>query len=217
MRYVMGSMAVAAALVGGPASAQDAYHWPAPTQAVEGARQTAFPMGTPLAVVTRTEVNTKQMMPGDRVYLEVAENLTYRGQIVVPVGAPVVAEVGRSERNGHFGKKGTIQLRMLYAQTPSGPVRLTGGTIRQGRGATAWSVPAMILLQAPVLALVHGTSGYIRQGTPITAYTLEPLVFTPQVGEAQTASVARPEAARVLPARFDPSVFGGNGPDFASR
>ena len=205
------------ALVGGTASAQDSYHWPAPTRPADIARMAEFPMGTPLAVVTRTEVNTKQMKPGDRVYLDVAENLSYRGQIIVPVGSPVVAEVGRSERNGHFGKRGTIELRMLYAQTPSGPVRLTGNAVRRGTAATAWSVPAMILLEAPVLALVHGTSGYIRQGTPITAYMAEPLLFTPQPPEAQTASVARPDDARPLPARFDPSTFGRTQPTIASR
>ena len=178
---------------------------------------TEFPMGTPLAVVTRTEVNTKQMKPGDRVYLDVAENLTYRGQVVVPVGSPVVAEVGRSERNGHFGKRGTIELRMVYAETPSGPVRLTGSAMRKGTGATAWSVPAMILLNMPVLALVHGTSGYIRQGTPITAYTAEPLLFMPQAPATEAASMAQPDGARVLPARFDPSVFGRAAPRIASR
>ncbi len=106
---------------------------------------------------------------------------------------------------------------MLYAQTPSGPVRLTGGTMRQGRGATAWSVPAMVLLQAPLLALVHGTSGYIRQGTPIMAYTLDPLTFRPQAPEAQVATIAQPDAVRALPARFDPGAFGRSGPGFASR
>ena len=213
-KIVIASLAV---LVGGTASAQDSYHWPAPNRPVDGARMTEFPMGTPLAVVTRTEANTKQMKPGDRVYLDVAETLYYRGQAVVPVGSPVVAEVARSERNGHFGKKGTIELRMLYAETPSGPVRLSGGTVRKGTGATAWSVPAMILLDMPILALVHGTSGYIRQGTPITAYTAEPLLFMPQAPEAQTASSAEPDVARALPARFHPSVFNWAEPNIASR
>ena len=217
MKHTTIAIATLATLVGGTASAQESYYWPAPTRVVDAARTTEFPIGTPLATITRTEVNTKQMKPGDRVYLEVAESLTYRGQIIVPIGAPVVAEVGRSERNGHFGKRGTIELRMLYAQTPSGPVRLTGGTMRQGRGATAWSVPAMILLQAPLLALVHGTSGYIRQGTPIIAYTLDPLRFTPHAPEAQVASIAQPDAVKALPARFDPGAFGRSGPGFASR
>ncbi len=72
MKQATIAIATLAVLVGGTASAQESYYWPAPTRVVDAARTTEFPIGTPLATITRTEVNTKQMKPGDRVYLEVA-------------------------------------------------------------------------------------------------------------------------------------------------
>ncbi|WP_174297388.1 hypothetical protein [Sphingomonas bacterium] len=171
-----------------------------------------------MALRTRTEANTKQMKPGDRVYLEVAESLSYRGQIVVPVGAPAVAEVARSERNGHFGKKGQIEIHLLYVQTPYGPVRLSGGTSARGKEATAWSLPVAALISWPVI-FVHGTSGYIRSGTAITGYLAESLTFNaaPPAPQVATAAMAQPDDARALPARFEPGAFGDKGPGFLSR
>ena len=197
--------AALAAFAHGGAVAQESYYWPVPTGTAEAARMTEFPIGTPLALITRTEVNTKQAKPGDRVYLEVAENLVHRGQIVVPAGAPAVAEVIRSERNGHFGKKGSIELRLLYAQTPSGPVRLSGGIARNGKNQTLLAVGA-VAAGGLIFGLIHGTSGYIRHGTPVLAYTAESLRFLHQ--PVQSAGYV---AERPLPVRFDPSAFGGSG------
>ena len=217
-RWILAGAAMASVL-SGTASAQSSYHWPVQaTQAGPGVR-TYFPMGTGLALRTRTEANTKQMKPGDRVYLEVAESLTYRGQIVVPVGAPVVGEVVRSERNGHFGKRGTIEMRLLYAETPFGPVRLSGGTAASGKQTTAWSIAGAAFVAWPLM-FWHGTSGYIRQGTPLTGYLAEPLMFNaaPTVPQVATATSVQPDDARALPARFDQNVVSAaTGPGFASR
>lgn len=205
-----------AALASTAASAQEAYYWPAPARA-DGMRYTEFPMGTPLSLVTRTEVNSKQATPGDRVYLEVAESLSYRGQVVVPVGSPAVAEVARSERNGHFGKRGAVELRLLYVETPSGPVRLTGRIAEHGKGQGLLSIGGAVLIGGWAPLLIHGTSGYIRQGTTVAAYTAEPLHFVQAAPEVQTAANSvQPDGARSLPASFDPSVF-SRGPGFASR
>lgn len=34
-----------------------------------------------------------------------AESVSFRGQIIIPIGAPVVGEVARFQRNGHVEKK----------------------------------------------------------------------------------------------------------------
>ena len=217
MKHVFLVSAAFGALIPQGASAQDTYYWPAPTPASANTRMVEFPMGTPLALITRTEVNTKQTKPGDRVYLEVAESLSYRGQIVVPVGAPAVAEVVRSERNGHFGKNGTIELRLLQVQTPSGPVRLAGRLEHNGKNAAIWSIGAMVLTGGVGWGLIHGTSGYIRHGTAVAAYLAEPLLFMPQTPQPEAVSAVQPEHARSLPAHFDPGVFGGNGPGLSQR
>lgn len=213
--WIIGVSALAATV--STASAQDTYHWPVPAQQNGRSVRTYFPAGTPIALRMRTEANTKQAKPGERVYLETVENLVYRGQVVVPAGSPAIGEVVRSERNGHFGKKGQIEIRVMHVQTPHGPVRLGGGATSNGTSATAWSVPVGVLMAWPVF-FVHGTSGYIRQGTVVNAFMAEPLTFDLSPVATQTASMAVPdESARPLPARFDPSVFGRGGPGFASR
>lgn len=213
MRSIVMTAAIGLLFSTGTASAQDTYHWLAPAGTPAQSGRTYFPMGTPLALRTRTEVNTKQSKPGDRLYLEVAESLTYRGQIVVPIGAPAVGEVVRSERNGHFGKKGTIEIRLLQVETPYGPARLSGGTAQNGKGAGLLSIGGAIATLGWGPLLIHGTSGYIRNGTVVTGYLAETLLFDEQAPAASVAMTsARPDDARQLPARFDPSVFGGKIP-----
>ncbi|MBW4331996.1 hypothetical protein KY084_14080 [Stakelama sp. CBK3Z-3] len=199
--------------ISGSAQAQNNYYWPAPAR-VDGDKpiQTRFfPMGTQLMLRTRTDVSTKDAEPGDRIYLEVAESLSYRGQVVVPIGAPAVAEVVRAQANGHVGKKGKLDIRILYVETPSGPVRLNGQAHDEGVSGTAASVATMVLLSPLGGFLIHGTSARIPYGTTVKAYLAEPLKFMVQPPNEPVAMV-QPERAKALPATFDPNVFGGSGP-----
>lgn len=173
------AVAVTAFVAAGTAQAQTVFHWPAPeAQSVGAAKRYYLPMGTPLMLKTRTQVSTKDNKVGDRVYLEVAESVSYRGQIVIPIGSPVVGEVASFQRNGHVGKKGKIEIRLLYAETPSGPVRLTGSSRDEGTSGTAASVATMVLLSPLGGFLIHGTSAKIEAGTAVEAYLAEPLRFT---------------------------------------
>jgi hypothetical protein len=159
------------------AGAQYNVHWTAPTSANN--HMAAFPMGTPLLLATRTELNTKNNHPGDHFYLEVAEPLVHRGQVVVPVGSIAVGEVMRSERNGHFGKRGEIDIRINYVETPSGPVRLTGRSARQGRGQGLLSIGGALFVSWPMM-FIHGTSGRVPANTRVEAYLADDLRFSLQ-------------------------------------
>ncbi len=173
----------------------------------------SFPMGTPLQLATRTELNTKDCHAGDRFYLEVAEPLMYRGQVVVPVGSIAVGEVMRSERNGHFGKRGQLDIRINYVETPSGPVRLSGRTGRHGYGQELLSIGGALLVSWPMI-FIHGTSGRLPAETSVTAYLADDLRFNLQPISTQ-AVAAMPDSEgqthRPLPANFDPSVFSSTG------
>ncbi|MEG3178280.1 hypothetical protein U1872_18715 [Sphingomonas sp. RB3P16] len=194
------------------AAAQYSVQWAAPAPATGVSAY--FPMGMPLQLTTRTELNTKQSNPGDRFYLEVAEPLVYRGQVVVPVGSIAVGEVMRAERNGHFGKRGQIEVRLNYVQTPEGPIRLSGRSSRHGMDQGLLSIGGALLVSWPMV-FIHGTSGRLPADTAITAYLADDLHFSvrataPQV--AQAVNAGAPRAPRALPARFDPSVFSANRP-----
>ena len=169
--------AIALGVVASGAQAQDTYHWPAPAQPSAGATQYFhLQSGTPVVLRTTSEINTKDKRPGDRVYLEVAESVMFRGQVIIPAGAPAMGEVVRAQRNGHFGKKGKLQVRLVSLQTPHGPVRLAGSTYEEGKSGTVASI-ATIALVSPLGFLIHGTSGKIMPGTALTANLAQPLQF----------------------------------------
>lgn len=205
--------ALIALAVGGTAQAQSTFHWPASETASAGNGQRFYmPSGTPLMLRTRTQVSTKDNKAGDRVYLEVTESVSFRGQIVVPVGSPVVAEVTRVQRNGHVGKKGKLEIRLIEAQTPNGPVRLTGTAADEGKSGTALSVGTMLLLSGVGGFLIHGTSAELQPGTLVQAYLAEPLRFTwfPDAGPALGAlQPARPDVAYSNPTAGFPSLYNG--------
>lgn len=188
--------AMIALMVSGTAQAQTAFYWPAPEAQPAGeAKRYYLPMGTPLMLRTRTQVSTKDNKPGDRLYLEVAESVSFRGQIIIPIGAPVFAEVSRVQRNGHFGKKGKLEIRLISAETPSGPVRLSGAAYDEGKSGTAASVATMALLSG-LGFLIHGTSAELAPGTPVQAYLAEPLRFTwyPDAGPRGAMEQARSDS-----------------------
>jgi len=155
---------------------------------------------------TRTQMNTKMNEPGDRVYLEVAEPIAFRGQIVIPTGAPVIGEVAQVQRNGHFGKKGKIRVRLIQVETPSGPVRLTGSSYDEGKSGTALAVGTIVFVSV-LGVLVHGTSGDIPADTSVKAYLAEPMNFRWQpVGREQSVAMVpvAPDGAAQVGASLGP-------------
>jgi hypothetical protein len=207
MKFAFSASAVLALLAPVAASAQDIVQWTAPIAATD---QTAFfPMGTPVQLTTRTELNTKEVHSGDRFYLEVAEPVVYRGQVVIPVGAVAVGEVMRAERNGHFGKRGKIDIRLNYVHTPNGPVRLSGHSARQGTGQGLLAIGGGIVVLWPML-FIHGTSGRVPANTAMTAYLADDLRFRVQSLPVQ-AEIAVPDVTgqRPMPARFEPGTYSG--------
>ncbi len=214
MKIVLFAGLALASFTASTAPAQEVVQWSAPTSARAGT-YAYFPMGTSLQLTTRTELNTKYSNAGDRFYLEVAEPLIYRGQVVVPVGSIAVGEVARAERNGHFGKKGQLEVRLLYVQTPSGPVRLSGRSGRSGQGQGLLAIGGGAIVAWPMF-FIHGTSGRLPADTAMTAYLADELRFAVQPNAGQTASAVVPDrasdSANTAPARFDPAVFAANRP-----
>lgn len=181
------ALAATLAMIGSGAHAQEVYYTPA-RQTVPHVPQRYFPVGTPIELTTRTELSTKDVKPGDRVYLSVAESLTYQGQIIVPVGTQAVGEVAWSEKNGHFGVKGKLGIRLLYVDTPFGQTRIEGEASKNGASGTLASF-ATIALVSPLGFLIHGTSGKMPYGTTVHAYLAEPLTFVELPAPVQSASL----------------------------
>ena len=177
------------------ASAQSTYHWPAPETTPANMKKFYFASGTPIVLRVTSQINTKDNKAGDRVYLEVAESLTFRDQTIIPAGSPVIAEVSRVQRNGHFGRKGKLEIRLVRMETPYGPVRLHGTEYDEGKSGTVASIATIAFVSA-LGFLIKGTSGYIEPGTTFEAQLGENLDFYYQPVNARAAAAPTPE---VLP------------------
>ncbi|MBO9697418.1 MAG: hypothetical protein J7499_14580 [Sphingopyxis sp.] len=198
MRIWEAAAVLASVMVAGTAQAQTTYYWPAPKSPPVGeAKRYYIPMGTPLMLRTRTHISTKHNEPGDRVHLEVAENVSFRGQTVIQAGTPVIGEVALAQRNGHVGRKGKLEIRLLHVETPNGPVRLAGSAYDEGSSGAAVSVATMLLVSPLGGFFIHGTSAELPSGTPVKAHLAENLRFT---WNPETAKLA------ALPAR--PDIYG---------
>jgi len=216
MSKICMTCAALAALVGTAAQAQDSIRWAAPMSTQQASQTMYFPIGTALKLVTRTELSTKFNKPGDRVYLEVAEPLAWQGQVVLPRGSLAVGEVARVQRNGHFGRKGKLGIRLLYVQSPGGPLKISGQASDEGISGTVVSF-ATIAFVSVLGFLVHGTSAAIPPSSPVDAYLIDQLAFRPGDQAAQVAMVqaspddavaglAVPVVPQRLPARFSAST-----------
>lgn len=144
------------------------------------------PVGYPVSLMTRTELTTKENRAGERFNLEVAEAVVLNGNIVIPVGTPAVGEIVRSERNGHFGKRGEIVVRVLHIETPSMRIPLAGNASDKGVSGTA-AMLATTLLVSPLGVLIHGTSGRIPAGSRVDAYLAGDLRFNVNDVRKETA------------------------------
>jgi len=187
------TFAALAALFGSSAAqAQETYYWQPLPPASEQTQRFYVPAGTPIVLNTRTQISTKDNKSGDRIYLDVAENVIFRGQIVIPAGSVAVGEVARADRNGHFGKKGKIDIKLSYIQTQWGPVRLQGYQHDEGKSGTAVSVVTIAFVSV-LGAFIHGTSATIPYGTKVQAYLAEPLGFTASPQQAIAAPTYIPK------------------------
>ncbi len=185
-RHVFAAVALASSVVAPAAASAETYY---------------VQMGYPVMLVTRTDLSTRDNRSGDRFYLEVAENVSAKGQVIIPVGSVATGEIIHSERNGHFGKSGKIGVRVLYIDTPTMRIPLTGNSAGRGKSGTVPTVAAIAAFGL-IGGLVHGTSGRIRAGTPVQAYLADDLKFTlrNENGE-QSARVYVPATSGKLAAR----------------
>lgn len=211
------AIAVSMLAVAQSAQAQDTFHWlVAPAANGPEARKFYLPEGTHVRLRTITQISSRDNKPGDRIYLEVAENVSFRGQTVIPVGAPVIGEVSELQHNGHFGKKGLVGLRLIEVETPNGPVQIGGEQAGKGKDQTALSV-GTILLVSTLGYFIHGTSAVIAPGTPVDGYLRGDLRFawhpTPDAERLGMGERAQPDMVSRLGVRdaaAQPGFSGSN-------
>lgn len=201
-----------AALIAHPVAAQTAAAPVAPVQAVVAPAATIMPAAQPdimraglaVALVTREELTTKKkkLRVGQRFQMEVAENITQNGVVVIPSGTPAIGEITEVRNKGMWGKSGYIGARVVSLNLNGRNVRLSGTFDDKGVTGTGGVVAAIALV--PIAGfLTTGTSAFIASGSAVKGFLDEDLAFQavlPRVISVPAAVPAVVSAPAVAPA-----------------
>jgi hypothetical protein len=127
-----------------------------------------LPAGTRIDLVTRDPVSTKRNEKGDLLYLKVATPVIVDGVVAIPAGTIVVAQLTRAEKRGAFGRSGKLDVQLLYAELPGGPLRVSGTLEARGKkDAGDGAATAAAFLVLPFLST--GRSAEIPAGSEVSA------------------------------------------------
>lgn len=127
-----------------------------------------IPDGTEVSLILSETLTSKKHVKGDLFKLSIAEDLLIDGILVLPVGTPVIGEITRAETKSAFGVAGKLEARLLYAELPSGTLRLTGRIGNKGKDGTTETVLTYAAIGS-IAFVVTGKSAEIPKGTELSA------------------------------------------------
>lgn len=137
---------------------------------------------------------------GQRVRLEVAEDVVADGVTIIPRGTPVTGELTAVRNKGMWGRSGKIEGRILNMTLNGRTVRMSGAFDDKGVTGTAGVVAAVVLV--PIVGFfVTGTSARIPAGGEVSAYIDEDVVFSVTAAPAPVPAVATAQPVVVSPAQ----------------
>lgn len=134
--------------------------------------------GIEVPLRTREELTTKKkaLRVGQRIQLEVANNIESGGMVVVPSGTPAVGEITEVRNKGMWGKSGYISVRIVSMRLGDRNVRLSGTFDDKGVTGTGGVVAAIAII--PIAGfLTTGTSAMIPSGSAVKGFLDEDIAF----------------------------------------
>ena len=154
-----------------PLVAQDKAPEPAQTQPSKigktaTAPRSGLPSGTRIGFVTLEEISTKRVRKGDQVKLALRDDVFHEGTIILAAGTSAVGEVTRAEKKGMMGHGGKLSIRMLYIETSSGPMRVTGEILSANESQTGLAT-AVATASLGVVFFVTGKSAVVPAQTKV--------------------------------------------------
>ncbi|WP_445193951.1 hypothetical protein ACT009_08780 [Sphingomonas sp. Tas61C01] len=115
------------------------------------------------------EVNSRDATSGERFKLRVNEAVTVDGGVVIPVGAAAWGEVLAVDGTSAAGGRGRLSAKLLYVETPSGPLPIAGTQGTEGRANTAGVVIGMVTFGLAGL-LMRGGNALLKAGDIMVGY-----------------------------------------------
>lgn len=169
MRAAAALFAALALLAVSPAQAQEATATPIPTPS-----PILLKAATPVRVITSAPLSSKTSAKGDRVALEIAEDVVVDGRTLISKGTAVIGEISDARVKSVLGQSGKLSVRPLYLRLGSQTVRLSGET-----GVKAKTAGGAIVGLALVSAMFTGRSAVIPAGTEIPASIERDVAISP--------------------------------------
>jgi hypothetical protein len=147
--------------------------------------------GAPVPVVLSEFLTTKgkNLKVGQRVQLEVAQDVMLNGRVVIPARSPVDGVLTHVRNKGMWGKSGAIRLHINSVNINGTNIRLKGDMDTRGETGTAGVVGALVIL--PVAGFfVTGTSAEMPLNMPGRAFLDQDIEIA--TSAAETAAPATP-------------------------
>src|SRR5205809_1290258 len=145
--------------------------------------------GAPVPVVLSEFLTTKgkHLKVGQRVQLEVAQDVLLNGRVVIPARSPVDGVLTEIRNKGMWGKSGAIHLHINSVNINGTTIRLRGDMDTRGETGTAGVVGAIVVL--PVAGFfVTGTSAEMPLNMPGRAFLDQDIALAPVPAPGETAA-----------------------------
>ena len=197
--------AASIALVAASTSAQTVIN-PQPTQASnvavvqEQSVGNVLRAGAPVPVVLSEYLTTKgkNLKVGQRVQLEVAQDVLLNGRVAIPARSPVDGVLTEIRNKGMWGKSGAIRLHINSVNINGTTIRLKGDMDTRGETGTAGVVGALVVL--PVAGFfVTGTSAEMPLNMQGRAFLDQDIALAPVSATPPAAIPVTGSAAPVAP------------------
>lgn len=157
---------------------------PAAPQAVTVVSQQAtgniLRTGAPVPVALSEALTTKgkALKVGQRVRLEVAQDVMLNGRLAIPARSPVEGVLTEVRNKGMWGKSGAIRLHINSVNINGTSIRLTGDMDTRGETGTAGVVGSIAVL--PIAGFfVTGTSAEMPLNMPGRAFLDQDIALAP--------------------------------------
>ena len=159
--------------------------------------------GAPVPVVLSEALTTKgkQLKVGQRVQLEVAQDVLLNGRVVIPARAPVDGVLTEVRNKGMWGKSGHLAARILYMTVYGRQIRLSGTFDEKGSAGGVGAVAVSAFVFLPAGFFMTGTSAKVPAGTVVNSFLEEDVPLAMPVSAQGPLPVGAPAApVQVQPA-----------------
>jgi hypothetical protein len=135
--------------------------------------------GTPLRLVTNSDISSKIAQAGEKISVLLDEDLKANGVVLAPKGTPVDATIADASKAGRYGMFGMLGFQVHSVTVRGTTIPLRGVGVVWG----SFSMREMIVGSTPFVNLasgrVYGNEARIRPGMELTAHVARdtPLMF----------------------------------------